>query len=189
MECLTISSFTKKGKAIKKPKKKHETFYAANIEAFRINSKKNIFIKRVAYECGNCGKFHVGTTFEMLNNKKAKTGKYGLQSVRLKIIGTVDLSLFSKKDKGTKIKEEVKEKINTSKNIKAKKSTKKQLIGQVVVNTLTYRYYVKIKVVKIITPEGTVRMIKFKNIPNYGKDNHNKRCKIKEYIINNTDKL
>lgn len=101
MECKTIKSFSKKNKPIFDWKVKHETLQEAQKEADRINAKKDIFIKRVSYECSKCGFFHVGTSFEMLENKKLSMG--WLNKIP-RLVDKIDLSQFDKKPKTPKPK-------------------------------------------------------------------------------------
>jgi hypothetical protein len=152
MECLTISRYKKNGDAVKKNKKKHETFASANVEANRINSKISVFIKRVAYKCNLCEKYHVGTTFEMLKNKEIKPKHLGIRMVRLKVQGFIDESLLVKKGKLPNTNIHRKEKLKIVKPVRTKNSF--------YFNGGVWSYEIRQKTVKIVSPTGTVKIPK-----------------------------
>jgi hypothetical protein len=151
MECLTISGYKKNGEAVMKEKIKHETFALANIEANRMNSKKNIFIKRVPYKCSLCQKYHVGTTFEMLKNKQIETKHLGVRMIRLNVKGFIDKSLLLKKQKMPSLHKRER-KLKTIKLIKTK--------GSFYFNGGVWNYEIRKKTVKIIFPNGIIKIPK-----------------------------
>ena len=165
MECKTIDTFDENGVAITKPKLRHSTMDAAQTAANIINNKKNIFIKRVAYHCNECDGYHVGTTFEMLENKKISKKKMNeFLPVRLKIVGSVDLSQFEKKPNDSKLFITAEIKKENELHLSRSKSERKRFIhGKLYINGLIWRFYVKEKIVKVITPEGLIKMPKLHN--------------------------
>jgi hypothetical protein len=95
MKCKTIVGYDENLKPILKPKVKHELFCDADLEAKRQNEKSNVFIKRVAYLCSLCGTYHVGTTYEMLENKKYSVKHKGVKVMR--VSGNIDLEKIPKR--------------------------------------------------------------------------------------------
>lgn len=175
MECVTVSRYKKNGDAVLKNKKQHETFAAANVEANRINSKKTIFIKREAYKCNLCGKFHVGTTFEMLKNKEIKRKHLGVKMVRLKVLGEIDKSLLVKR-RPSENQPKVKKK-KVVKPIQTKNTT--YLVGGI------WKYEIRKKTVKITSPNGTVKIPKIER----DFDSNATIETVKTYIRKNYQKL
>jgi hypothetical protein len=167
MECLTISGYKKSGEAVKKNKKKHETFASANIEANRINLKKSVFIKREAYKCNLCEKYHVGTTFEMLKNKEIKPKHLGIRMVRFKVQGIIDESLLVKTHKMQNLHKIQKQ----PKNKKVIRTKNSFYWGDGV-----WSYEIRNKTVKIILPNGTVIEKEFESKVTIGS--------VKDYIRN-----
>src|SRR5690348_7802583 len=104
MECKTIKSFKENGKPNFVLKVKHDNIFSAQKEADRFNNLPKNVIKRVAYQCSVCGSYHVGTSTEMLENKKAKGGWIGRF---MKVVGEIDLAQFVKPPKEKPIKQEV----------------------------------------------------------------------------------
>lgn len=182
MECKTIKRVKKNGTPIIVNKKKYETLYDAQVAANNINAKPNIYIKRVVYQCSQCEYFHVGSSTEMLDNKKkiTKPQWVGPRSIRLNVVGTIDLSQFDKlKEPVVKGLEKIypsaikkikirKENVIADKQLQAESKKKikklKRDVGQVKHGSLIWRFYSKKKVVKIITPEGLIKMPKLSNI-------------------------
>jgi hypothetical protein len=163
MECKTIKSFNKRGKPKFALKVKHNTFEEADKEARRLNSKKGVFIKRVAYKCGVCETYHVGTTFEMLENKPKKVTAMSLFP-KFKVVDTIDLSQFEKKPV-----------------VKRQKvmSTK----GTLYLQNGLWQWELKKKTVKVINYQGKVKFPKIVKIcPDASKLTSNK---IKLYIKSN----
>lgn len=188
MECKTISRRKKKKDQIVS-KFKHETFAAANIEAFRINAMKNVFIKRMAYKCTQCGMFHVGTTQEMLKNKELPKPTW--MGVRhLKVVGNIDLNQFTKAEKyvnpivkakneakleAKMLKEkEVKNVVLTTPSKNKSKLRNKPIVGELYFETIgRLKFFSKKKTVKVITPDGKNRFIKYAKI--YGEERYNQK--------------
>lgn len=179
MECKTIKSFNKKGKPKFALKVKHNTFEEAYKEAGRLNNKKGVFIKRVAYLCNVCKTYHVGTSFEMLENTPKKVEIFSILP-HFKIVNSVDLSRFEKVNL-TKPNISSSENEGDIKNIKEGK-----ILGNMWIRGGKCKWYVKIKTVKVILPSGDVKMPKIKNIIEEGKDILTNN-QIKRYIKNNFD--
>jgi len=97
MECKTIKYFSENGKPNFVWKVAHLKLEIAEKEAVRINNKKGNYIKRVAYKCSKCGKYHVGTSFEMIENKNPIT--HGWHGKSMKVVGKIELQEPIKKNK------------------------------------------------------------------------------------------
>lgn len=95
MQCKTIIEYNNKGKPVWKDKVKHASLEIARRQAYKINKRKDIFIKRDAYQCKKCGMFHVGTTTEMLLNKKIPKVRQWIGR-EMKVVGFVDLQGYTK---------------------------------------------------------------------------------------------
>lgn len=180
MECKTIKRVKKDGKPIIVNKKKYKTLYDAQIAANSINIKPKIYIKRVVYQCTQCEFFHVGTSSEMLDNKKMEKPKwYGPRSIRVNVIGTIDLSQFDKKGLSTDPSIILQRKTIREKNdillknkkenrlLKRQKQREKILKNKdkpIVGDFKNIKYYMKLKTVKLILTNGDIKFIKFSKI-------------------------
>jgi len=92
-----MSNFSENGKPNFVWKVAHLKLEIAEKEAVRINNKKGNYIKRVAYKCSKCGKYHVGTSFEMIENKNPIT--HGWHGKSMKVVGKIELQEPIKKTK------------------------------------------------------------------------------------------
>lgn len=189
MQCKTIKSFNAKGKPKFGFKVKHKLFSEAQKAADLFNVKNEILIKRVAYKCNVCGFYHVGTSTEMLENKPKDNVIKSKGKTTMKVVGFVNIDSIQEKEKNRveSIKIKKKEKILEIKKVKEEiKAIKKKsrLVGTLVIKENIWRFYIKIKVVKIITPEGKVKLPKIKNISPNGHAIPN-RNHILDFINNN----
>ena len=182
MECKTIKSFNKRNKPIFEHKIKHSTFEIAQNEANRINNLKKTFIKRVIYKCSKCDNFHVGTSFEMLENNNVSRGWH--QKLP-KVVGNIDLAQFEKKIK-VKIISPPKNTILKSGLIitpHIKKLKDSKFSASLWVDGNRYEYQVKEKSIKLILPLEIVKLIRFNRILKQD-DMLLTSNKIKRHIIN-----
>lgn len=191
MECKTIIEYNNKGQPVWKDKVKHPTLRDAQYAANLINKRKNIFIKREAYECKKCEKFHVGTTTEMLLNKKVPRVRQWIGR-NMKVVGFVNLSNYTKelvkiKTIRNKLKKAVDDKglITISKNGRL-------ISKQIMIDKNFYQIDVKPKTIKIITKLET-KYIKWNKI--YPSEKLNQITsftpgfrEIKNYILENYEK-
>lgn len=200
MMCTTIKKYGvkkdgSKGNPIIGNKIRYETLEEAQAEAERQNAHPKVFIKREAYKCKKCKKYHVGKTYDMIEGKVAKPKVDKFRSLNLKVVGKIDLSQFETKPrvKESKIGKQVH--MASLKEIcpdilKSHKTLRKELrlnvkngiVGGIKIEGELWKYYTKDKTVKIITPNGRIRFIKQDKLSDMVQL---QRHKIIKYIINN----
>lgn len=72
MECKTVIHIDENGDKIYSDKKKYLTLIKAQNAANEQNKIITNFVQRVAYECRECGYFHVGRNGKPLNHPPKK---------------------------------------------------------------------------------------------------------------------
>lgn len=184
MQCTTIKGYDG-NIPIMGPKVKFKTLEKANIKLAKINKDPKNHIKRVVYQCEECGFYHIGKSLEMLNRKIPKRKRFLVTG--MKLVGQVDLAPFKRltieekkeikrkkheeyktnlakieqerrelRDKQRAIMKEENTMVATSRGIKSGK-----ICGSVLTKSFGFwKYYVKLKIVKIITSNGEVRHLK-----------------------------
>lgn len=186
MECTTIKGYNG-NVPIMGPKVKFASLAKANLKLAKINKDPKNHIKRVVYQCSECGFYHIGKTLEMLNREAPKRKRFLLTG--MKVVGQVDLSQFNnvnleeiaerkrlKKEmiqaKRNKAKANRNNKIDKSKEIrefrqakiKKLKSTPSKFVGHFSTKYGLWMYFVKNKIVKVMTTEGSIKHVKLNNI-------------------------
>lgn len=169
-ECKTVKRYRKNGTAVMVDKYKHNTILFAEREARRINNMPKNYIKRVAYQCSKCGFYHVGTTLEMIANKKAPVKHLGVKVMR--IAGFVDLTNITTKRTKISRKEYIK-------RLPVLKS-----FGEYQHRDGIVKYWEKEKVIKIQLPDGSIKMPKIYAAFKQAKEKKRAINYIKELVVN-----
>lgn len=182
MKCKTIKGYgTKKdgskGRAIFGNKVKYDSLQEAQAEADRQNAHPKSFIKREAYKCSKCKKFHVGKGYDLIEGKVAKPKKDRFRSLNIRVVGKIDLSQFEPKPVGKKlglpihhaslseISPEI-PKTNRELRKKLKIEIKNGIVGGIKIEGQVWKYYSKENTVKVITPNGRIRFVKYNKLDN-----------------------
>jgi len=191
MQCKTIIEYNNKGKPVWKDKVKHPSLETARQQAHKINRKKEIFIKREAYQCKKCGMFHVGTTTEMLLNKKVPKVRQWIGR-EMKVVGFVNLSNYTKELVKIKTIRNRPKKAVDNKGLITISKNGRLISKQIMIDKNFYQIDVKPKTIKIITKLET-KYIKWNKI--YPSEKLNQITsftpgfrEIKNYILENYEK-
>jgi hypothetical protein len=99
--CQTI--ITIEGERILKNKIKYRSEVAAQRKANNHNLKKGTTEMVDAYQCSECGEWHIGRNGKKLT--KSSKGKLIMEKVKFTVVGKIDLSKFDKKVQKQKAEE------------------------------------------------------------------------------------